>query len=123
MMIDDLSTGLSRVVSRLQNLPSIALPTDYPRPPSHKLIEAVQTQELDEQGAIGLLKLALYEDEHEEQSGDVFFRPTPFHLLLSAFCVLLYRYTGDNDLLIGSSSFNSPNPLLLRSSIEPTDPF
>ncbi len=43
--------------------------------------------------------------------------------MLSAFCVLLYRYTGDNDLLIGSSSFNSPNPLLLRASIEPTDPF
>ncbi|KAF8327741.1 alpha-aminoadipate reductase Lys1p [Cantharellus anzutake] len=122
-MTDDISARLSRVIARLQNLPSIALPTDYPRPLSHKLIEAVQTKELDEASAIGLLKLALYEDEHEEQSGDVFIRPTPFHLLLSAFFVLLHRYTGDSDLLIGSSSAQSPNPLLLRGSIEPTDPF
>lgn len=112
---------LARVVAKLQNLPSIALPTDYPRPSTLKLVEALSSQELDDNTALCLLKLAIFEDEAPEGSSNV--RPTPFHLLLSAFTILLHRYTGDSDLVIGSSSAHSKDPLLLRIPVEPTDPF
>ncbi|QRV97951.1 L-aminoadipate-semialdehyde dehydrogenase [Ceratobasidium sp. AG-Ba] len=110
---------LARVVGRLQNLPSIALPTDYPRPPTNRLVEAVQTYQLT----------AIYEDDPEvphpdgDSDSDSQDRPTPFHLLLSAFIVLLHRYTGDTDIVIGSSSATAPDPLFIRVTIEPTDPF
>lgn len=121
---------LSRVLSRLQNLPSISLPTDYPRPSgAHKLIEAAHFAELSEQTALSLLKLALYNDGRENEDDDdddsvLSVRPpSAFHLLLSAFAVLLHRYTGDTDLLIGSSSATAPDPLILRISVDPNDPF
>ncbi|KAG9118694.1 large subunit of alpha-aminoadipate reductase [Ceratobasidium sp. 392] len=120
---------LARVVSRLQNLPSIALPTDYPRPPTNRLVEAVQTYQLTDDTCLGLLKLAIYEDDpevpHPDEDSDTGSqdRPTPFHLLLSAFIVLLHRYTGDTDIVIGSSSATAPDPLFIRVTIEPTDPF
>ncbi|KAH8116226.1 large subunit of L-aminoadipate-semialdehyde dehydrogenase [Phellopilus nigrolimitatus] len=118
---------LQRVLSRLQNLPAIALPTDYPRPSgTSKVVEAVQTVELSEQASLSLLKLALFDDtedgqdEPEDVAKD---RPSAFHLLLAAFVVLLHRYTGDTDLVIASSSASASDPLLLRLSVDPTDPF
>ncbi|KAI0711372.1 alpha-aminoadipate reductase Lys1p [Earliella scabrosa] len=119
---------LSRVVARLQNLPEISLPTDYPRPTGgHRLVEAAATAELSEQTCIGLMKLALYtenDDDPDDDSADMS-TPTPsaFHLLLAAFSVLLHRYTGDTDLLIGSSSASARDPLVLRLAIGPEDPF
>lgn len=118
------SARLQRVVARLQNLPSIALPTDYPRPPSHKLVEAVESRDLDPKASLCILKLALFDDgiaEETKQAHET--QPTPFQTLLSAFTVLLCRYTGDTDLVIASSSGSIKDPLLLRLSIEPTDPF
>ena len=50
-------------------------------------------------------------------------RPSAFHLLLSAFAVLLHRYTGETDLGIGSSSASAKNPLILRLLVDPSDPF
>lgn len=116
--------SVPRVVARLQNLPSISLPTDYPRPTGGtKLIEADYATTLSEQTSLGLLKLALYEDESEEDDVSTPPSPSTFHLVLSAFIVLLHRYTGDSDIVIGSSSPNIRDPLILRTSVEPTDPF
>ncbi|KAJ7243193.1 alpha-aminoadipate reductase Lys1p [Mycena haematopus] len=119
---------LTRVVGRLQNLPSIALPTDYPRPSgSNKLIEAAHLAELSDQTSLALLKLALYDENGQvnaEEDGDIRTSPpSAFHLLLAAFTVLLHRYTGDTDLVIGSSSPTARDPLVLRLSVEPADPF
>ncbi|KAJ7135964.1 alpha-aminoadipate reductase Lys1p [Mycena epipterygia] len=118
---------LARVVGRLQNLPSIALPTDYPRPSGSKLIEAAHLAELSDQTSLALLKLAVYDentDENAEEDGDAKAKsPSAFHLLLAAFTVLLHRYTGDTDLVIGSSSPTARDPLVLRLSVDPTDPF
>ncbi|KAJ7096683.1 alpha-aminoadipate reductase Lys1p [Mycena belliarum] len=119
---------LARVLSRLQNLPSIALPTDYPRPSgSNKLVEAAHLAELSDQTSLALLKLALYDENDEErieEDGDSKTKPpSAFHLLLAAFTVLLHRYTGDTDLVIGSSSPTARDPLVLRMSLDPTDPF
>jgi L-aminoadipate-semialdehyde dehydrogenase len=121
------TTRLDRVVARLQNLPSISLPTDYPRPSgTHKLVEAAHLAELSEQTSLSLLKLVLYtenEDSDEEEADALVKRPSAFHLLLAAFTVLLHRYTGDTDLLIGSSSASARDPLLLRLSVDPLDPY
>ncbi|KAF8157006.1 alpha-aminoadipate reductase Lys1p [Crassisporium funariophilum] len=118
---------LSRVLSRLQNLPSISLPTDYPRPTgAHKLIESAHIAQLSEQTSLSLLKLVLYtENEESDDDEDQVHvkRPSAFHLLLAAFTVLLHRYTGDTDIVIGSSSALAREPLLLRLSVDPTDPF
>lgn len=118
---------LDRVLSRLQNLPSISLPTDYPRPSgANKLIEAAHLAQLSEQTSLSLLKLALYseneESDEDDEEADVK-RPSAFHLLLAAFTVLLHRYTGDTDVVIGSSSGAVRDPLVLRFSIDPTDPY
>lgn len=113
---------LSRVASRLQNLPVIALPTDYPRPTGNRVVEAVQSRPLPGPAALGLVRLALFEDESEGEDVRLA-RPTPFQLLLSAFTVLLHRYTGDTDVVIASSSGSQRDPLLLRVNLEPQDPF
>ncbi|GJJ06092.1 putative NRPS-like protein biosynthetic cluster [Clathrus columnatus] len=118
-----MSEKLSRVLARFQNLPSISLPTDFPRPTAHKLVEAAYTAQLSEQTALSLLKLALFEHESETNEENGSSRPSAFHLLLSTFLVLLHRYTGDNDIIVASSSTSTTDALLLRISIEPTDPF
>jgi L-aminoadipate-semialdehyde dehydrogenase len=120
------STALARITTRLNNLPSISLPTDYPRPSgAHRLVEAVYVVELSEQTSLSLLKLALYNENFSEDEEDLSEsgRPSAFHLLLSAFAVLLHRYTGDTDLVIGSSSASAKDPLILRLSVDPSDPF
>lgn len=119
---------LQRVLSRLQNSPAIALPTDYPRPiGTGKVVEAVHNAELTEQACLGLLKLTLYNEDEEnedaEQDNPQKNRPSAFHLLLAAFTVLLHRYTADTDLIIASSSAAASDPLLLRLSMDPKDPF
>ena len=122
-MVDD---KLSRVVARLQSLPSISLPTDYPRATgATKHIESVHVAELSEQTSIGLLKLALYQsgEDDDEDDAQPSKRPSAFHLLLAAFTLLLHRYTGDTDILIGSASASARDPLVLRLGIDPSDPF
>lgn len=124
---------VARVVSRLQSLPSMSLPTDYPRPSGgSKVVEAAQITKLSDQTCLSLLKLTLFsedaakEEEEEEEVDDaksLDTRPSGFHLLLAAFVVLLHRYTGDTDIVIGSSSAHSRDPLVLRLSIDPVDPF
>jgi L-aminoadipate-semialdehyde dehydrogenase len=121
------ATRLDRVLARLQNPPSISLPTDYPRPSgAHKLIEAAHLADLSEQTSLSLLKLVLYTDNgdsDDDEAEALIKRPSAFHLLLAAFTVLLHRYTGDTDLLIGSSSAAARDPLILRLSVEPIDPY
>ncbi|KAG1902355.1 uncharacterized protein F5891DRAFT_1127669 [Suillus fuscotomentosus] len=121
------SDALSRVLARLQNLPVMSLPTDYPRSTgANKLIEAAHLADLSEQTSLSLLKLALHaesEDGGEDENKTSETRPSAFHLLLSAFLVLLHRYTADTDFVIGSSSAAASYPLILRLSVEPSDSF
>lgn len=120
-----MADALARTLARLQNLPSISLPTDYPRLAGNRLVEAAYSAELSEATCKGLLKLALYnenDDAEEEEAAEVR-TPSPFHILLAAFTVLLHRYTGDTDLVIGSSSASARDPLVLRISVNPDDLF
>lgn len=94
------------------------------------MVEATTTRALDTRTAGSLVRLALFEedgdedseDEEEESSGKTQ-RPSAFHLLLASFVVLLHRYTGDTDIVIATSSPSSPAPLLLRIKLDPTDSF
>lgn len=118
---------LNRVLARLQNTPSISLPTDYPRPTgTHKFIESVHSAQLSEQASLSLLKLVLYtenDDEEEDDQEPSVKRPSAFHLVLAAFTVLLHRYTGDTDIVVGSSSASAREPLILRFPVDPLDPY
>ncbi|KAI9475652.1 MAG: L-aminoadipate-semialdehyde dehydrogenase [Benjaminiella poitrasii] len=94
--------------ARLQNMTDLQVPTDYPRPLPPRTVEQVTTFDLPEQTLMSLVQFSL-----------VPFRPTPFHVILAAFSVLLQRYTGDENFAIGSSS-PTGNPLVLRLAIDPT---
>ncbi|GAA5979580.1 hypothetical protein JCM11641_007876 [Rhodosporidiobolus odoratus] len=133
---------LQRWLTRLSDLPQLALPTDYPRPAGDQalsMVEAREVRQLDSRTGASLLRLSLYdEDEGESSDSDDDEtskgiegtlarkdkdRPTAFHLLLAAFVLLLHRHSGDTDLVIATSSPSSPEPLLLRIKLDPTDSF
>jgi L-aminoadipate-semialdehyde dehydrogenase len=106
------------------------------------MVEAQEKRIIDQRTATSLVRLALYDEEGDEESEDEDEtpaakgidstlaakshhnqRPTAFHLLLASFVVLLHRYTGDTDLVIATSSPSSPDPLLLRIKLDPADSF
>ncbi|SPC66959.1 probable LYS2 - L-aminoadipate-semialdehyde dehydrogenase, large subunit [Ustilago sp. UG-2017b] len=125
----NIQASLDRWSARLTSLPSIALPTDYPRPATSQLVQALASSTLSSATRKDLVRLALHHEldlhpaENTQEDDDDNSSPTPFHLLLAAFCVLLHRYTGDNDLVIGSSNPYTGDPMILRIPIEPNDPF
>jgi len=109
----DLSSRLSRWSTRLSSLPSLALPTDYPRPSPPRVVESVQTIVLSPSHLGSLDKLS-------SSSALSSPSPTPFQLLLTSFILLLHRYTPDPSLLIctsAKSSNGSSTPLLLLINI------
>lgn len=134
---------LQRWINRLQSLPSIALPTDYPRPASSQIVQAVNSLHLSAKARTALVRLAIHHEietdavsfddddvDEKEQEKDGHQTsisdnapPSPFHLLLAAFVTILHRYTGDTDIVVGSSSPLTGEPIILRIPIEPVDPF
>jgi len=98
-------------------LPTLNLPTDHPRPPVQTYRGASYRCKLSAELTQQIRKLA--------QSESV----TPFMLLLAAFQVLLYRYTGQQDILIGSPTTGRGearfagvvgyfvNPVVLRANL------
>ena len=72
------------------DLPTLNLPTDRPRPPVQTYSGASHLFSLDERLSERLKALA-----HQE-------RVTSFMLLLAAFQTLLYRYTDQEDILVGT---------------------
>jgi amino acid adenylation domain-containing protein len=75
-------------------LPVLELPTDYPRPPVQTFKGAKQTFELSKSLTEELKALSRRENV------------TLFMTLLAAFQLLLYRYTGQQDILVGSPVAN-----------------
>jgi amino acid adenylation domain-containing protein len=72
------------------SLPVLDLPTDRPRPPAQTFVGARQDFLLSP-----ALTTAIHRLERQEGA-------TLFMVLLAAFNTLLYRYTGQNDLIVGS---------------------
>ncbi|MGB3193282.1 MAG: amino acid adenylation domain-containing protein, partial [Limnoraphis sp.] len=79
-------------------LPSLNLPTDKPRPPVQTYNGASYEFKLSPQLTEQLKTLA-------QQEGVTFYM-----LVLAAFKVLLHRYTGTDDLLVGSPTANRSQP-------------
>lgn len=79
---------------QLQDLPTLQLPTDYPRPALHTIRGAICFREIPPTLLTRLQMLG----RHQHDS--------LFMLLLSAFAILLSRYTGSKDIAIGSAIAN-----------------
>ncbi|ORX38176.1 aminoadipate-semialdehyde dehydrogenase [Kockovaella imperatae] len=106
---------MQRWSQRLASLPSLALPTDYPRPSPAKLVEATQTLSLPSSLTPSLLRLTLAFTSSSPNAP----LPTPYHLLLTSFAILLFRYTPDPSLVICTSAPESTRPLLLKLDLTP----
>lgn len=91
------------------DLPILELPLDYPRPATLSLKKMTQSIQLDTQ---------LYRQFGQFCTDK---QVTPFALLLAAFKILLHRYTGQNDLIVGSlavaDDMPSVNPIALRTHL------
>jgi amino acid adenylation domain-containing protein len=79
-------------------LPRLDLPADYPRPPAQTYAGASLPFALSPEQSKRLRNLA--------QRHSV----TPFALLLAAFQVLLHRYSGQSDILVGSPTSGRGDP-------------
>ena len=105
------------------DLPALKLPTDRPRPPAQTYHGASHTFSLSGTLTASLKSLARSEGT------------TLFTVLLAAFQVLLYRCTGQEDILVGSPSLGRDradlaslvgylvNPLVLRASLSGSTTF
>ena len=94
-----LQSQLSYWKKQLDDIPILNLPTDRPRPPRQSFYGARQSITVPQP-----LTAAINELSHGEGV-------TPFMTLLAAFQVLLYRYSGQEDVIVGS-------PIANRSRIE-----
>jgi L-aminoadipate-semialdehyde dehydrogenase len=115
----DIKDKLARWSARLGALPSLALPTDYPRPSPHKLVDSFQTMPLPAALTPSLLRLTLEFSTLFPNSP----LPTPYHILLTSFVILLFRYTPDPSLVICTSAQGTTLPLLLKLDIAPENTF
>ncbi|KAJ3092157.1 large subunit of alpha-aminoadipate reductase [Quaeritorhiza haematococci] len=115
---------LDRWRQRLSNMTELILPTDYPRPIPNHVVEAEQILAIPETTALAILQLSLGIKPTPANSGNSPVTPvghiSPFTILLSAFVVLLHKYTGEEDVSVGSSS-SSSNPLVLRLRVSDDD--
>jgi amino acid adenylation domain-containing protein len=103
--------------------PLLELPTDRPRPPTQSFQGATLPLALSARSSQALKALALRE------------RTTPFMALLSALSVLLHRYSGQDDICVGSPIAGRGhselegligffvNTLVLRTRLAPTQSF
>ncbi|MDJ0704851.1 MAG: amino acid adenylation domain-containing protein [Leptolyngbyaceae cyanobacterium MO_188.B28] len=94
-----LETQLNYWKQQLAGAPQLLeLPTDRPRPPVQRFRGAVERFDLDADLTTQLRQLG-------QQAGT-----TLFMTLLAAFVVLLYRYTGQEDIVVGSPIANRNRP-------------
>lgn len=115
---ESLSSRLSYWKEQLTGVEPLNLPLDYPRPAIQSTKGAIVNYFLDKE----LVKRA---EEMSQQEG-----VTLFMMLLSIFKILLYKYSGQNDIAIGTSIAGRPqqelekligffvNTLVLRSSFD-----
>lgn len=85
----------------------------------NKLVEATQTLPLPQTLTPVLLRLTLEFSSIFPASP----LPTPYHLLLTSFVILLFRYTPDPSLVICTSAQGTTRPLLLKLDIAQENTF
>ncbi|WP_413668446.1 amino acid adenylation domain-containing protein [Mucilaginibacter sp. Mucisp86] len=109
--------------SKLQDVPALQLPADYIRPTGNSSKGTTLTFNIDRQLSSNLQLLS-------QEYG-----VTLYMTLLSVFNVLMYRYSGQDDICVGTSIAGRPNPelesligffvntLALRNQIKSDEPF
>ncbi|MES2894129.1 MAG: amino acid adenylation domain-containing protein, partial [Bacteroidota bacterium] len=109
--------------NKLQAVPALQLPTDYPRPAIQRTKGALHAFQLSKELAEKLQALG---QQHNA---------TVFMTLMSAFKVLLYRYSGQTDVCVGTPVAGRQqqevekligffvNTLALRTQLNPTSSF
>lgn len=103
---------------RLEAFTELQLPTDYPRPLPLQVVEDEQFWPVDDSLCLKLLQLSLTLNTEGTADGHC----TPFTLVLAAYAVLLHRFTGEEDIVVGTLS-PSGNPLVLRLPVRPNQSF
>lgn len=88
---------LKRWAARLASSSSLALPTDYPRPTPARLVEAIQEQSIPAEVVDSLSALAKQHPNSDNAT-----------LILTAFLVLLHRYTPDPSVAVCASVTSDP---------------
>ncbi len=91
---EELDRQLGYWRTQLEDIPTLQLPTDYPRPPVLTDRGAVRRMEVPTKVAEGLRRVA-------QQEGG-----TLFMVLLAAFQTLLHRYSGQSDIVVGTPIAN-----------------
>ncbi|MFL5539826.1 MAG: condensation domain-containing protein, partial [Longimicrobiaceae bacterium] len=92
---DELERQLAYWRERLKGAPAtLGLPTDRPRPASQDLAGAALSFELTDRASAAVKRLAAAEGA------------TPFMVLLAAFAAVLHRWSGEEDLVIGTPMAN-----------------
>ena len=106
---DESAARLERWASKLKNLTtsSLAPVADYPKPIDSRIVEAVHSIVLSETIQLSLLQLAIVDGSN---------RASPFTVLLTAFAILAFRITGDEDISLATSGENK-EPFVLRMSV------
>ncbi|KAI9362960.1 hypothetical protein DFJ73DRAFT_811755 [Zopfochytrium polystomum] len=117
-----LTERLESARKRLSNLTDLILPTDYPRPIPATTVEAELKRSLSDKSSLAILQLLASASSPTGSASSTSSSASPFDVLLAAFSVLLHKYTGEDDICVGSSS-SSTNPLVLRLNVTDEAPF
>lgn len=119
----ELETGLAYWAERLEDLPTLPLPTQQPRPLVRSFTAAWADLDIDRRAVPGLTRLAQERDT------------SLFTVLLAAYDLLLARWTGSSEVVVGTPVAGRPEPelenligffvnsVVLRTRCEPREPF
>ncbi|KAK4050364.1 large subunit of alpha-aminoadipate reductase [Microbotryomycetes sp. JL201] len=64
------SARMDRWLSRLADLPSLQLPTDYPRPAGDQMVEAQERRVIDDRTAAALVRLGMFDENEDDLTDD-----------------------------------------------------
>ncbi len=107
---DELASQMAYWRRQLSDPPTLELPNDWPRPPIQSFRGSMQALELSRSLSIGLKHLA-------RQEGS-----TLFMTLMAAFQTLLHRYSGQEDIAVGTVTAKRGRPeleMMLGSFVNP----
>ncbi|KAK9369236.1 hypothetical protein V1509DRAFT_620127 [Lipomyces kononenkoae] len=101
--------------SALRNPTLAALPTDFARPVPLTVVEAKHVFAFPEPVVEAIKQLAIVDNDTVESF-------PPYTIALTAFVVLIFRLTGDEDIVVGANSAKD-EPLVIRASVTGQLPF
>ncbi|OMJ17629.1 L-aminoadipate-semialdehyde dehydrogenase [Smittium culicis] len=126
---DEINRRLERLCKTLESPNEVLLPTDYPRPVPLKVVEAHEEFVLPSNLSMGVMQLVLashqklFQSQNNSSPDSIpVIASTPFTILLSAFAIILYRFTASDDIVVGSSS-ESSDAVVLRLKVSPESTF